>query len=327
LYSSESACIANLTHILKDLKDIADIDARAVEAAASVETSLPLLEETSYFLRDYKDGIDFSPDRVEQVQEKLALIQNLKRKYGSSIQEILDYGKGAETEREDLQNSEEKIHSLKSELGDLKSALTEKTRTLSKKRKRVAKKIEAGIVAQLSELSMPDTLFSIHITHEDGDDTTDGLKAGEAGIDCIEFLISPNPGEDLKPLSKIVSGGELSRIMLAMKGILAKGDRIPVLVFDEIDTGIGGNTAGTVARKLKDLSSDHQVICITHLPQIASYAENHLKIEKSIKRNRTVVDISRIEQDMRAAEVARMLGGEISDVSIRHAKEMLRNIH
>jgi DNA repair protein RecN (Recombination protein N) len=251
----------------------------------------------------------------------------LKRKYGSSIQEILDYGKGAETEREDLQNSEEKMNSLKAELGDLKSAFTEKTRTLSKKRKRVAKKIEAGIVAQLSELSMPDTLFSIHMTHENGDDTTDGLKAGETGIDCIEFLISPNPGEDLKPLSKIASGGELSRIMLAMKGILAKGDRIPVLVFDEIDTGIGGNTAGTVARKLKDLSSDHQVICITHLPQIASYAGNHLKIEKSIKKNRTVVDISRIEQDRRAAEVARMLGGEISDVSIRHAKEMLRNIH
>jgi DNA repair protein RecN (Recombination protein N) len=327
LYSSESACIANLAHILKDLKEIADIDARAAEAAASVETSLPLLEETSYFLRDYKDAIDFSPDRVEQVQEKLALIQNLKRKYGSSIQEILDYGKGAETEREDLQNSEEKMNSLKAELGDLKSAFTEKTRTLSKKRKRVAKKIEAGIVAQLSELSMPDTLFSIHMTHENGDDTTDGLKAGETGIDCIEFLISPNPGEDLKPLSKIASGGELSRIMLAMKGILAKGDRIPVLVFDEIDTGIGGNTAGTVARKLKDLSSDHQVICITHLPQIASYAGNHLKIEKSIKKNRTVVDISRIEQDRRAAEVARMLGGEISDVSIRHAKEMLRNIH
>jgi DNA repair protein RecN (Recombination protein N) len=327
LYSSESACIANLAHILKDIKEIADIDARAAEAAASVETSLPLLEETSYFLRDYKDGIDFSPDRVEQVQEKLALIQNLKRKYGSSIQEILDYGKGAETEREDLQNSEEKMNSLKAELEDLKAALTEKTRTLSKKRKRVAKKIEAGIVAQLSELSMPDTLFSIHMTHENGDDTTDGLKAGETGIDCIEFLISPNPGEDLKPLSKIASGGELSRIMLAMKGILAKGDRIPVLVFDEIDTGIGGNTAGTVARKLKDLSSDHQVICITHLPQIASYAGNHLKIEKSIKKNRTVVDISRIEQDRRAAEVARMLGGEISDVSIRHAKEMLRNIH
>jgi DNA repair protein RecN (Recombination protein N) len=327
LYSSESACIENLTQILNNLKEIADIDARAADAAAAVENSLPLLEETSYFLRDYKDGIDFSPDRVEQVQEKLALIQNLKRKYGNSIQEILDYGKSAQTEREDLQNSEEKIGFLKTELDDLKTALTEKTRTLSKKRKRVAKKIEAGIVARLSELSMPDTAFSIHITHEEGDDTTDGLKAGETGIDFIEFLISPNPGEDLKSLSKIVSGGELSRIMLALKGILAKGDSIPVLVFDEIDAGTGGKTAGTVARKLKDLSSDHQVICITHLPQIASYAENHLKIEKSVKRNRTVVDINRIEQDKRAAEVARMLGGEISDVSIRHAKEMLRNVH
>ena len=327
LYSAESACIANLTQILNNLKEIASIDTRAADAAASVENSMPLLEETAYFLRDYKDAIDFSPDRVEQVQEKLALIQNLKRKYGNSIQEILDYRNAAEREREDLQNSEEKIGFLKIELENLKTSLTEKTRSLSKKRKRVAKKIEAGIVAQLSELSMPDTAFSIQIRYEEGDDTTDGLQAGETGIDHIEFLLSPNPGEDLKPLSKIVSGGELSRIMLAMKGILAKGDLIPVLVFDEIDAGIGGNTAGTVARKLRDLSSDHQVICITHLPQIASYAGNHLKIEKSIKKNRTVVDISRIEQNKRAAEVARMLGGEISDVSIRHAKEMLRNVH
>jgi DNA repair protein RecN (Recombination protein N) len=327
LYSSESACIANLTQILNDLKEIAQIDSRATEAAASLENSLPSLEETAYFLRDYKDGIDFSPDRVEQVQQKLALIQNLKRKYGSSIQEILDYRTAADAEREDLQNSEEKISALNAELEDLRISLTERSRRLSIKRKKTAKIIEAEIISRLSELAMPGTAFSIHITHEQGDDTTDGLKADETGIDCIEFRISPNPGEDLKPLSKIVSGGELSRIMLALKSILAKGDRIPVLVFDEIDAGIGGNTAATVARKLKDLSSDHQVICITHLPQIASYAENHLKIEKSIKRNRTVVDILRVEQDKRAAEVARMLGGEISDVSIRHAREMLRNVH
>lgn len=327
LYSSESACIANLTQILNDLKEIAQIDSRAAEAAASLENSLPSLEETAYFLRDYKDGIDFSPDRVEQVQQKLALIQNLKRKYGSSIQEILDYRTAADTEREDLQNSEERISALNTELEDLRISLTERSRRLSIKRKKTAKIIEAEITSRLSELAMPGTAFSIHITHERGDDTTDGLKAAETGIDYIEFRISPNPGEDLKPLSRIVSGGELSRIMLALKSILARGDRIPVLVFDEIDAGIGGNTAAIVARKLKDLSSDHQVICITHLPQIASYAENHLKIEKSIKRNRTVVDINRVEQDKRAAEVARMLGGEISDVSIRHAREMLRNVH
>ena len=327
LYSAESACIEDLAHILDDLREMAAIDARAADAAASVENALPLLEETAYFLRDYKDSIEFSPERVEQVQEKLALIQNLKRKYGSSIEEILTYRTAAERDLDDLQNSEEKISFLQRELGDLKTVLTEKALSLSKKRKRAAKKIETGIVSRLNELSMPDTAFSIRITHEKGDDTTDGLKADETGVDSIEFLISPNPGEDLKPLSKIVSGGELSRIMLALKSMLARGDRIPVLVFDEIDAGIGGNTAGTVARKLKDLSSDHQVICITHLPQIASYAGNHLKIEKSRKKNRTVVDISRIEQDKRAAEVARMLGGEISDVSIRLAKAMLRNVH
>jgi len=326
LYASEAACIANLGQILKNLKEIAAIDTRAVDAAASLENALPLLEEAAYFLRDYRDGIEFSPERVEQVQDRIARIQNLKRKYGRSIDEILDYAKTAEQERDDLRNSEERIGALNMEIEKLTGLFTEKARRLSKKRKASARKIEAGIIEQLRELSMPEATFEIRISHEEGNDTIDGLKAGETGIDCITFLIAPNTGEDPKPLARIVSGGELSRIMLAMKVILAKGDRIPVLVFDEIDTGIGGKTADMVAKKLRALSSDHQVVCITHLPQIASYAENHFKIEKSVRKNRTVVDISRIEQDKRAAEVARMLGGEISEVSIRHAQELLRNV-
>jgi DNA repair protein RecN (Recombination protein N) len=171
---------------------------------------------------------------------------------------------------------------------------------------------------------MPDTRFSILITQEKGDDTTDGFRADQKGIDNIEFLISPNIGETLKPLSKIASGGELSRIMLALKSIVAKGDNIPVLIFDEIDSGVGGRTAETVGRKLRNLSTDHQVVCITHLPQIASYADRHLKIEKKVKKDRTIVEISKIEKDDRAAEIARMLDGAASEVSLKHAKEMLR---
>lgn len=324
LYSSESACITILSQILKDIKDISDIDTRASDAFKSAENSLPLLEETAYFLRDYKDSLDFDPDRLEQVQTQLELIKNLKRKYGNSIQEILDYRENAVNELDDLEYSEEKIESLMSELEELKTRLTKNVQALSKKRKKIAKKIEAEVISCLSELSMPNTEFSIQITFKKGDDTTDGLRVSHSGIDNVEFLISPNPGEDLKPLQKIISGGELSRVMLALKGILAGGDNIPILVFDEIDAGIGGKTADNVARKLKELSSSHQLICITHLPQIASPANRHLKIAKNIKKDRTFTEIRFIEKDERAAEVARMLGGNISDVSIKHAKEILK---
>jgi DNA repair protein RecN (Recombination protein N) len=173
---------------------------------------------------------------------------------------------------------------------------------------------------------MPHTKFSISLTREKGDDTSDGFKAGPKGIDKVEFLISPNVGEELKPLSKIASGGELSRIMLALKGTLARGDMIPVLIFDEIDAGIGGRAAEAVGKRLKGLSANHQTICITHLPQIASYADTHLKIEKNVKGKRTKVEIKKVEEEERAEEIARMLSGDGSEVSIKHAKEMLNKV-
>ncbi len=290
----------------------------------SVEDALPLLEETAYFLRDYKDDIDFSPGRLDAVQERLELIKGLKRKYGSDIQGVLDYREKAVTELEGLQHSEERLESLKTDLAALKNRLTEIANELSEKRKSVAKKIEAKVVAELAELSMPGTKFSIRITREKGDDTADGFRATQRGVDHIEFMISPNVGEELKPVSKIASGGELSRIMLALKGIMARGDHIPVLIFDEIDAGIGGRAAETVGQKLNNLASRHQIISITHLPQIASYAGTHLKIEKKIKDKRTIVQITRIDKDERTEELARMLSGETSAVSMKHAKEMLK---
>jgi DNA repair protein RecN (Recombination protein N) len=324
LYSSESACLTNLSKILNSLKEISNIDSRAKDAVKSMEEAIPLLEETAYFLRDYRNSLDFNPRQLDSAQERLELIKGLKRKYGNNIQEILEYKEKAVKELDELQHSEERLETLRTELEGLKKTLTQKAQLLSKKRKAVSKKIEQRVIAELSKLSMPDTKFSIQITHEPGDDTVDGFKATPKGIDKIEFLISPNPGEELKPLSKIASGGELSRIMLVLKGILAKEDRIPVLVFDEIDAGIGGFAAETVGQKLKTLSSEHQVICITHLPQIASYAQRHLRIEKKVKKERTTVEVKKIEKDERIAEIARMLSGDSSEVSIKHAKEMLK---
>lgn len=323
LYASDASSITALSNILKDLKEIAEIDSRADDPVKSLESALPLLEETGYFLRDYKNGLDFDQGRLEQVQERLELIKRLGKKYGGSVLEMIEFKEKAAEELEGIRHSEEELGSMKKELEKSKEVFTKNAGQLSKKRKKVSKKIESGVIAQLNELSMPDTKFSVRITQENGDDTTDGLKAGGSGIDSIEFLISPNIGEDPKPLAKIASGGELSRVMLALKVILAKGDEMPVLVFDEIDAGIGGRTAGTVGQKLKGLSSYHQVLCITHLPQIASYADVHLKIEKKMENERTTVEINKIKKDERTEEIARMLGGKISEVSLKHAEEML----
>ena len=324
LYASETSIITGLSGILGSLREISAIDARAKEALKSIDDALPLLEETGYFLRDYKDELDFSPERLEAVQERLELIKGLKRKYGENTQVILDYWEKAAIKIEELQYSGERLESLRAEQAGLKEGLTEKARLLSEKRKAVAKQIESKVEGELSDLSMAGTRFAIRITGERGDDTTDGLRATRRGIDRVEFLISPNIGEELKPVSKIASGGELSRVMLALKGILAEGDKIPVLILDEIDAGIGGRAAETVGQKLNGLASSHQVISITHLPQIASYAAHHLKIEKKIEGKRTVVEIDKIEREERAEEIARMLSGKISETSIRHAREMLR---
>lgn len=324
LYSSDNASLEAISAIIEDLRKISEIDSRAKETLKSAEDALPLLEETYYFLRDYKDSLDFNPARLEQIQQRLELIKTLEKKYGASINEILDYREKSLIELEELQHSEETIEALKSELTEMRKSFTDKVTALSKKRKDIAGKVESAVVKQLAELSMPDTRFVISITQLHGDDTLDGFQANQTGIDNVEFFISPNIGEELKPLAKIVSGGELSRIMLALKGIMAKGDKIPILVFDEIDAGIGGKTAETVGKKLKALSKNHQVICITHLPQIASYADRHLKIEKTVAKKRTVVTIKQLDKNNRTEEIARMLSGEITDLSLKHSRELLK---
>ncbi|UCD35900.1 MAG: DNA repair protein RecN, partial [Nitrospiraceae bacterium] len=217
-----------------------------------------------------------------------------------------------------------RLQKLEREQQDLKKALTECCSGLSKKRKAAAKKIAAKVEAELAQLSMAGTSFSIAITQEQGNDTEDGLKATAAGVDHVEFLIAPNVGEELKPVARIASGGELSRIMLALKGTFAKNDSIPVLVFDEIDAGIGGQAAEMVGLKLTGLAATHQVISITHLPQIAACAGKHLKIEKQVRDKRTIVQVSAVDREERVSEVARMLSGRISHVSLNHARELLK---
>lgn len=325
LYLSDTSCMTTLSRIVSDLKEIADIDRIALDALRSLEDAMPLLEEASYFLRDYKERFDLSPERLDSVQERLHLIGGLKRKYGDSVEEILRYREKAEREIDELEHSEERLEGLKTEIDELRQIFTKKVHELSKKRRDASKRLKSQVIKELAMLSMADSQFSIHIKHEKGDDTTDGLRATPLGIDHVEFLISPNRGEELRQLSRIASGGELSRIMLALKGILTKGDNVPVLVFDEIDAGIGGMAAEIVGRKLKALSMNHQVICITHLPQIASYADWHLRIQKVVRDGRTTVEVKRMDRDERVAEIARMLSGNTTSVSLKHARELLKS--
>lgn len=323
LYVSEHSCLTGLTKIIDSLKETARLDSRAEDALKNARDALPLLEETSYFLRDYKDTLNFSPDRLNGIQARLELIRNLQRKYGADIDAVLAFKERAVSQLEELEHSEEKMDELQRNLETHKNTLTERAEALSMKRKAVSGKIEKEVERTLSDLSMPDTGFSIPVLQEAGEDTMSGLKASVTGVDSVSYLISPNIGEESRPLSKIASGGELSRIMLALKGAMAKADKIPVLIFDEIDAGIGGKAAETVGRKLKALSLGHQTICITHLPQIASYGDVHLKIEKRVRGKRTVVGINRVDRDERAKEIARMLSGNGTAVSMKLAREML----
>jgi DNA repair protein RecN (Recombination protein N) len=326
IYSSDSACITTLSRTIDAIKEIQKIDSRAADAAGSAAEALPLLEEVSYFLRDYKEGLEFNPDRLEEIEARLELIKNLKRKYGGSIKEILGYRENAIIELGKLQHSGERIDYLKKEMKRIGREVSQMAQHLSGKRKAASREIENSVIAELGSLSMPDTRFSIKITQEPSHEGPCNCRLYPWGIDSVEYLISPNIGEELRPLSKVASGGELSRIMLALKSILTRGDRIHVLIFDEVDAGIGGKTAEFVGLKLKKLSHDRQVICITHLPQIATYADNHLKIEKKVRAKRTTVEIKKMEKTERASEIARMLSGDTSHVSLKHAKELLKKV-
>ncbi len=324
LYSSEGAALSGLKKATVALRDIASIDSRLSGALELCEAGKVQIEEAAREVSSYRDRVDFDPRRLEEIGDRLDIIQKLKKKYGNTIQEIIDFGSRAADELGRMERSGDDIERLKSEIGKLKTELSAATQDLTKRRSAAAKDLEKKVEGQLAHLGMKKTTFSVKITQEPGEDTLDGLKAGPRGADRVEFLISPNPGEEPKPLARIVSGGELSRIMLALKTILVEGDRIPTLVFDEVDAGIGGAVAEEVGKKLRKISEKRQVFCITHLPQIASMATHHYGVAKLVKKERTSTEVRLLGPKERLEEIARMLGGKtITDATIRHAEEMI----
>jgi DNA repair protein RecN (Recombination protein N) len=292
------------------------------------------VEEVAGTLRDYSENVEFDPARLQQVEERLSLIFSLKRKYGNSIEEIIEFGRRAQAELDGLSHSEERSQALREQEESLRHQIGRMALALSLARREAGQTLAQGVVAQLADLGMGRADFAVDLQWTDAPDGVyvevepghiRTLASDERGIDRVEFLITPNPGEPLKPLVKIASGGETSRVMLALKTVLAQADDTPTLIFDEIDQGIGGRVGGVVGRKLRGLAHQggHQVLCVTHLPQIAGYGDTHYHVTKQVSQGRTHTLVQSLSGDDRVEELAQMLG-VISDSTRQSAREILK---
>lgn len=316
IYGSENSCVERLSSIIAKVREMSSIDHSASDILNMLESALPAIEDAAISLRGYKDRYDFEPEKLAEIEERLELIKKLEKKYGEGIETVFRYRIEAEKELKGLEFTDERLDSIEAELKVKEDMLLSAALSLTGKRKKIAKKIEELVKNELRELAFSKADFEIDIKQE---------AISPYGLDKVEFLFSANPGEPPKPLVKTASGGELSRVMLALKSILADFDSIPVLIFDEVDAGIGGKTAEGVGKKLKAISNKHQVLCTTHLPQIASMGDFHLKIEKGQRDGRVYVEVKELKDRERLDEIARMLSGKITEVSLKHAKELIES--
>jgi len=314
IYASEDSCTEKFSSILSKVREMASIDNSLYHILNTLESALPIIEDGAISLRGYRDTYDFDPERLSAIDDRLELIKRLETKYGEGVASIKKHRDEAEAEVKSFEITDERLDSIKAELEEKEAMLQAAALDLSEKRSKTAYKIEQLVKHELSELALSDAEFLVSMTKG---------EISPHGFDNVEFLFSANPGEPPRPLVKIASGGELSRVMLALKSILADYDNIPVLIFDEVDAGIGGKTAESVAQKLRKLSAQHQVLCTTHLPQIAAKGNFHLKIEKGQRDERTCVEVKKLVGTKRLNEIARMLSGSITEVSRVHARELL----
>lgn len=311
------------------LSDVANYDNKGIAPLLEqLQSAYYQLEDAAFSLRSYRENIEFNPERLEEVEERLDLITSLRRKYGDNVEGILQYYEKIRMESDMLENKDELLEKLESQREELLKELMNDAFKLSAVRKVEAEQLAIQIEQELKDLQMGRTTLQVKLSlNEDSHGIEwDGrkLRPGKHGIDNAEFLISPNPGEPLRPLSKIASGGELSRMMLALKSIFARHDEVPVLIFDEVDTGVSGRAAQSIAEKLYRLSCTCQVFSITHLPQVACMADQQYLIEKIIEDGRTMTRVESLDEEGRVKELARMLGGvEITEKTLHHAQEMI----
>lgn len=322
LYEGENgkfAILSSLSQVRKDLENLAQYDENMAKVHQILDEAYFQIQDSADEIRSYGESIDYNPQKLDMMQSRLNDIDKLKRKYGNTIEEILNYLAKAKEELTYIENYDDNLAKLEQELSLLAKDVSQEALILHELRQKSAKALEMAIMKELASLSMADAKLVINLTLNNDDFT-------ENGADDVEILFSANLGEDLKSLAKIVSGGELSRIALALKTITAKKDDIDLMVFDEVDTGVGGKTAQMMAEKIARIALYRQVICITHLPQIAAMADAHFYISKETKNNKTFTTIDEINYDAKLAEIARMSSGiDLTQASLENAEEMLTN--
>lgn len=321
LYERDGAVLGALGGVWKRVAELASIEpqfASYVEARDGIKGQL---EDLAFFLRSYADGVDASPARLQEVEDRLALLERLKRKHGPTLDDVIARGRSLAHERDLLTGGGERAEDLQKALSDASSRYLAAARELSRKRREAAGQFARKIEGLLAELAMARTRFEVRFNAADlGAD-----EWSERGIDRAEFYVSPNPGEELRPLARIASGGELSRVMLALKTLTAAGTPGKTLIFDEVDAGIGGRVAEVVGTRLRELGDRFQVLCITHLPQIGARGTSHFRIEKHVRAGRTVTSVERLADGGRVEEIARMIGGVVVTDHVRTAaREMLK---
>jgi len=324
-----SSALDLMAKALNALQGLGKLEPDMEKLCKGLEEAIAWTEEVAHQVRAYRDSIEFSPERLQQVEERLLLINSLKRKYGDTIEEILEYAERAKEELLEISTNQERIEELAKEEESLLYEIGALAYELSQKRREAAISLAEGVEKHLAELGMAKTRFQVSITWKED---PDGVWVGDkryafdsSGIDRVEFLVSTNPGEPLKPLAKVASGGETSRLMLALKTVLSSADDTPTLIFDEIDAGIGGRMGAIVGEKMWRLSRYHQVLCVTHLPQLAAYGDAHFRVEKVEVRERTVTRVKALEGETRVEELAQMLGPS-TPFARQSAEELLRQI-
>ena len=316
LYEGEINAVDLIGVASRELADIASFDKNIGEYSENIERIMYELQDISRDIRNYKENISFNPYEMEEIEQRIDQINNLRRKYGNSISEIFEYREKIQNRLDEILNRDEKVAALKEELEKLEAVLYDKAREISRERKKVAIDLQDILLEELRSLNMKNVVFEVNFRE---------IPFNQNGCDDVEFMASFNLGEDIKPIYKVASGGEMSRFMLAFKTILADMDEIDTLVFDEIDTGISGIAAQIVGEKLSNIGKKKQVICITHLPQIAANGDTHYRIEKNTSNNRTYTHIKQLTIDERIDEIARLIAGNnITEKTIEHAHEIIQ---
>jgi DNA repair protein RecN (Recombination protein N) len=331
LYENNASALDVLSKIKEDIRSLAEIDHSFTPVTEEIESAVTLVKDIAYQLRDYKNKIEIDPERLNQMRSRLSALQALKKRFNTSLDGVLALREKLALELSLSENFEDRIKELQQICETERKAAGAKALVLSRKRKTEAKKVEKDIVEILAELGIANASFEVRFESSSPEDKTEGLIAGEEvlnadakGIDSVTFLMSANAGEPVKPLAKVASGGEVSRVMLALKSILAKNDRLPLLVFDEIDTGVSGRIAQKVGATLLNLASFHQIIAITHLPQIAGMSDVHFVVEKHEENGRSRSHIRKLTEEEHGREVAKLLSGEeVTQNSLNSAKELI----